>query len=646
MTTETQISLSTARTATDQTVRGGGRERIAVEITRAPDRVDGNARAQAGREVRQAPEVQRPQETRENQRPQERVLRARPESVSPEGRVVLPTAEGEFELQITDPRAVQQLRAEIAQRVAEIELILPPASTPQNGGTSANIASAAEIVILPPPDVARSGADTPVQVQISGQEIAAAEAALPVLDLAAGAALPNQPIRLESVLLQDVQPFLTPSAPIVDIVGQAVTATAPETVVNIQPAADFSRLPPLFNITPPAAAAVNILDLTIPFAGQIVFSSPVPDVFQSLLPFAPDAPQLAASTNLPFAPPQGAIVAAPVNQPESPLAQSAYIRLDTAQTPPPFSDLPPENLILNNAPAASSTGVIVGQTPEGLPIITLNAAPESLAQTDAFFVLHRPATNLILGTEISFVPLSSASEAEILTSSIQAGLTPQTALTTPAPWPALTEALQQSTASVAQVLSNITPSPAIPAQVTPAALFFLAAVGAGDVSHWLGQRHIETLRRAGQSRLAERVGQDLQGLSRLSSEPVSQDWRAMALPLLWQDEIHKAVIHYKREEYGEGQDEQAAGGKQTRFVFDLNLDGMGDVQLDALFRPGRLDTILRTEERFSEAMHGEMRRMYTDALKLSEMGGELSFQNEAEQWVKILPKSRDLGVRV
>ena len=629
--TDTQLSSSAARPAPNQTVLVSGRERVAVEITRTPDREAGSGERIAQNTERSVPEEHR--------------VRGRAESVSSEGRVVLSTPDGEFEARITDARAVQRVQTEIARRVVEVELVVPPA--PQNG-------SAAEIIILSPSE-ARSNAgdipprlslDTPVQVQISDVPVAVQEA-LPPLDLTARQGLPDNPIRLEAVATVDVQPYLGGSSPSVEIVGQVVevlpSATAVSVVLSVvQGAPIILTTPPVPDVSLAEGSAVSV-----PLSPSLAFSSPLSgdDFYVPPPVLAPQGAALGMST----------LSVAEVSVPAP--VQSGYVRLDSVQAlsseiVPPLDVLAAaegraEALILKNVQAAVSTAKVVGQTPSNLPIVAL---PDLATGGEAFFVLHRPVSDLTLGTDISFVPLSSSTGGEVaaLAASAQTPAGLSSAFFAPAPWPTLTnalQALQVSTPQVAQALSNITPSPSAPAQLNSATMFFLAAVGAGDVSNWLGQRHMDTLRRAGQSGMMERFGQEMQGLARASSEPVSQDWRAMVLPMLWENEIHKAVLHY-RNDGSSDEDGQDGGGKQTRFVFDLALDGMGDVQLDALFRPGRLDTILRTEMRFSEAMHLEMRRMYTDGLKLSEMGGELSFQHEAEQWVKILHERQGASVRV
>jgi hypothetical protein len=194
----------------------------------------------------------------------------------------------------------------------------------------------------------------------------------------------------------------------------------------------------------------------------------------------------------------------------------------------------------------------------------------------------------------------------------------------------------------AHALASMTPSPANPAQLGPTALFFIAAVRGGDLTQWMGDKALDALRKAGRGALLTRIGQEGTNLARLANEPVTQDWKAMSLPLQWDGEYQKIVLYYKRDDSNSDPDKQ--GGKQTRFIFDLALDRMGLVQLDGLFRGSRLDLIVRTQTHFTEAMQMEMRRMYTGALAQTQITGDLSFQNQIEQWVKIKPTNHQLGI--
>lgn len=197
---------------------------------------------------------------------------------------------------------------------------------------------------------------------------------------------------------------------------------------------------------------------------------------------------------------------------------------------------------------------------------------------------------------------------------------------------ALHQTLLQTAPQSATMMANISPSPANLAQMMPAALFFISAIKGGDISQWMGDRTIDALKKAGKHSLLSALTKETGALSRLANEPVGE-WRTHALPLYHDGTFHKILLHSREDSpHDDGDD---APHNTTRFIFDLTLAHIGPVQLDGLFRDKRLDVILRTTRHFSGIMQAEMRRLYAQALEHTPIKGDLSFQNNPEQWVTI-----------
>lgn len=209
-------------------------------------------------------------------------------------------------------------------------------------------------------------------------------------------------------------------------------------------------------------------------------------------------------------------------------------------------------------------------------------------------------------------------------------------------WPVMNELLQGlqhiSPQSAAQFAARL-PNTSAPMQMAGTALFFIAAMRAGDMQSWMGERAIDTLRRAGKSDLLNRFLNETGDRAR--SESTQQEWRNTTFPLMHDNQIHRIILHYRKEQKHSDEAEHKGGGT-TRFVLDLSLSNMGKLQCDGLFqkgkdeKSGRLDLILRTEHPFSAHMHQEMRALYSNALTQSGYSGELSFQSNPDLWVKVL----------
>lgn len=425
----------------------------------------------------------------------------------------------------------------------------------------------------------------------------------------------------QSLVLSDFSPQLQTSE--VSQISADITVPSSQSSINVFSLSGPSVIDTQITTTLPTASQVSLGPATLP-ATTILTGAITPNTpnAQSFTPLSPPAGETSINVSIQSVQPPAVQI----------VANSAKVAADGSSTPPAgkIAENAAPIPITEAVKAGSINATVSGFTTQNLPILSFTTPQNTATQN---FALHIPAPDIPVGSQVQITPHSALAQAVPAASLITPSIT---GFITPGEWP-LMQDLQQAVAQLstasAQVISNISPSPANPAQFTPAALFFLSAVRSGDIGGWLGDKTVEMLRRAGKGNLLSRLSAEGGMLSRLSAEPVSQDWRALPLPMAWENEMQKVTLFYKREER-EGSDNQD-GEKQTRFVFDLNLSKMGPVQVDGLYRNKRLDIILRTEQRFTEAMHMAMRKTYADALRQTDVTGELSFQNTPDQWVKI-----------
>lgn len=284
------------------------------------------------------------------------------------------------------------------------------------------------------------------------------------------------------------------------------------------------------------------------------------------------------------------------------------------------------------------TANVVATTTEHFPVLSMlwpgHDKPDS-------FTLQFPATNMPVGTQIELSPPTMPLPG--LAPAITPSATPPTTLLAGWTWPVFDETLDllspagMPSPTAAQSFANILPSPAAPAQMPAAILFFMAAIGAGDLPGWIGEKALTALRREGSkgSDLIQRLTRDIAGLTRMMDEPVTQDWKGMAIPMLWQNEITKINLFYRHQDNEKENDRDEQGDRSTRFLFDLHLNRIGPLQLDGFMKAKRLDLIVRSQTPFSHAMQSDMRRLYLDTLGKGHLTGELGFQNRLDQWVTV-----------
>lgn len=500
---------------------------------------------------------------------------------------------------------------------------------------------------------------TPVDVRLGEESLQAPRTAprsAPPLTISPAQALPLEGaiIRLQALAPQ-VKNTLTPYVPAEDIFTNpnagALNATIKNIVQNIQ--SDFlnslltirsqNSIPTLtsnfLNLTNQNIAPQNAQNLDQRLTAQNINSTVLtltPQMLQKIA-FSGISPALNVTPETPGTPAQPQQKIQSLNVAISEL-KTADIKL---QTPNALISTQPQNIILGNQKAGHLIGTVTNFTSGQLPVLSV-VFPGT--QTLQFFVLHFASASIAVGTQIEFIPQNLSTSANAAATGQALHALPLALQIAPsAPWQVIDEVYQTLTQShplAAQAFSNIVPSPGAPAQMSPAMLFFIAAVRGGDLSQWLGDKTIDALRSTGKNNLLSRLSQEGSNLSRLGAETLPQEWRAMNLPMLYQGEIQKTTLFY-RHEYNDN--ENTADGKNlktTRFIFDLTLDVMGKVQVDGLFHPvsdagKRLDLVVRTEQFFSQASQGEMRRLYARALRDTGVTGELSFQNKLESWVMV-----------
>ncbi|MFH1157540.1 MAG: hypothetical protein V1721_01455 [Pseudomonadota bacterium] len=203
-------------------------------------------------------------------------------------------------------------------------------------------------------------------------------------------------------------------------------------------------------------------------------------------------------------------------------------------------------------------------------------------------------------------------------------------------WPALREALQilsSSASPAAQAFRNTIPT--LTPRLVPTALFFLAALRLGSINGWLGDNTLGALRQAGKKELAERLGSDFGKLSGMSKETLADGWRSISMPLLHDEQLSRMQFYVRRQYDGDGGDKEDGAKPATRFILNLHLSRMGEMQLDGFIRKKNFDVILRTAEKLPFDMRRELMQRFAQGLEQVRMQGKISFQTRQKSWITV-----------
>ena len=463
--------------------------------------------------------------------------------------------------------------------------------------------------------------------------------------------LPNfqtTPTSTQNILLN--QTFFTPTSTSQSFVTvPAPTPVATPTLAptsTLTPQQTFLPLASTLNIaqplqttqTLPVMAAQNILNpqstSTLPAqqaAQQVIQSAtliPAPVTFNPANPVQNNTPRLA----------QIDIQIIQITPPSATL-QTPTINNAPTQNIPATTQFSPPLIGANTPPTLSAQ--VTGFTAEGLPLVTVQGLNGRLPQS---YILQQAAPNLQLGSQLQIIPQNGVPLAAQSAATLNAQ-TLNNPLLRGFQWPALEQlmtTLQQLSPQAASALTRALPNAAQPSQLAANAMIFIAAVKSGNFDMLLGDKKIDMLQQVGKRNILSALTQDT-ARAGAPDAAVQSDWRAVPLPMFWDNEIHHITLFTRSEQQEQNEDE---GHGKTRFIFDLSLTRMGDVQIDGLINNKRLDLIIRTQNAFSEPMQQTMRQAYSGALSQTELSGEITFQGSMHNRVHVLEKQAQLGVSI
>lgn len=197
-------------------------------------------------------------------------------------------------------------------------------------------------------------------------------------------------------------------------------------------------------------------------------------------------------------------------------------------------------------------------------------------------------------------------------------------------WPALEEALRVSQDAAALPAGPASPPPldavAQPGpRLASGLLFFLSALSAGDLGRWLGGQTLQALRNTGREDLALRLSQDFHQLARMAEAP-SGEWRLMAMPVLDGHQVQQIRLWLRQHRDRERRKAQDRDREATRFILEVELSELGDLQLDGLVRGKRFDLMLRSRRGLPSDMRREIARIFDEANAIGGYSGSVGFQ--------------------
>lgn len=290
---------------------------------------------------------------------------------------------------------------------------------------------------------------------------------------------------------------------------------------------------------------------------------------------------------------------------------------------PPGASMP--SSFTGTSAALLTTGILVGTSRLGQPLVQTTAGLLALDLRSPLPIGSRFNVEILTPAQIP-LPVDSRPENIPLAHS----------------WPALDELVRlaseidlqaavQGGSGLGVQLSNLAqPGP----KLTSAVLFFLAALNGGDAGAWLNgllkPQAREGLEGQGRRDLIGRLLQDFAQLGRLA-DLAGPDWRFLPIPLYDGSQIQQLRFFLRQpRQRGKGS-RRGDSTEVTRFIVEVELTKIGDLQLDGLVKQNRFDLVLRTRASLPASMRRDIKEIFVGANQAAGLAGNVGFE-ASEDW--------------
>lgn len=178
---------------------------------------------------------------------------------------------------------------------------------------------------------------------------------------------------------------------------------------------------------------------------------------------------------------------------------------------------------------------------------------------------------------------------------------------------------------------NITPD--IPGKITQSAsqiLFFIAALKGGNFRDWLGAPNIKALEDKGYGALVKKAEGEFVQMARQFAESQPNNWQSTFFPVMAGGVLEQVRAFIKREKK-KNEEGKPTGDEDTRFVVEMELSQLGEMQMDGLVkrRDSKLqfDLIIRSHYPLPKAFEQDINAIFTGTAEITGYRGQLSFQS-------------------
>jgi hypothetical protein len=178
--------------------------------------------------------------------------------------------------------------------------------------------------------------------------------------------------------------------------------------------------------------------------------------------------------------------------------------------------------------------------------------------------------------------------------------------------------------------------PTLGPQLTSGLLFFMAAIKAGHVGRWLEPRLIEQLKTSAPDFLKQLESDIAQMQQVFVNSPLNQ-WSPLMLPIMMGNDMQQLRLYVRKEPE---QSHDPEGPRNQRFIIEIDLSQLGDLQFDGFVRSHdkktAFDLVIRTSKALDSDVSSTIRTIFENALQVTGLKGQLGFQTGVQHFVRPL----------
>lgn len=457
-----------------------------------------------------------------------------------------------------------------------------------------------------------------------------------------------------------IKPPAAPAGSAPQTPTQAAAALPPGTqlslrIVSVAPPTEPQGAVPAASTAPPQPVPVTVSGAFAAYAkasgSPVAATGAAPASAPAALP--PVAQQPAALPNVPTPPgaaptgtllPQSLTAGAPL--PPSSSATTPEIAATKVTGQPAAQPLPATPA--SPAPLASSPLPPTAQGVIQAVVIGHESTGEAVLQTPLGIVRLQPEALLAKGSVVLF-RLVQSTPAPL--SSLNIGLSSgQPISTQPAPilelaqqWASLQQILDLLASRPAaegggqpvalpSVLTGAQSSPLVGKDIGSGVLFFFSLLRGGNIRELLGEDNVKWLDVKGFGNLLKKAQGELNSLASHQAESRNQSWQSIFFPVAVDGMIQQLRLFVKKDREGGSQDAEQKS-EDTRFILELNMSQLGEMQIDGFVRKGKdmqFDMVIRSLQPLPTPVQADIQAIYLATSELNGFKGTVAFQHVRE----------------